>query len=582
MQSKKFIDNELVIDGSSVWLLQGHEGFSYSDGTESEHYLEEVLREAVDLSSSSEELEASIRDWISEYHLSSKRAQLLSGFNFERSMSVLEVGCGCGAITRFLGETFEQVISIEGSISRARIARLRTRDLESVSVVCGPFQEIKFSKKFDIVFCIGVYEYSGSFVGGPNPYDAVLAYLNSILAPGGILVLAIENQFGLKYFNGAQEDHLGKRFVGLEGYHRISEGVRTFGKTELENNLKKHFENVQFYYPFPDYKLPSCIVNEEFMLSGKAGEIISQVESRNGPSNQSLWDEYSVIHELSKNKALDFFSNSFLVVAGKGKPDRLQFDQRAIMFSSGRRKLFSTKTKVLFTSNKSSVVSKTSRWSIGGNELENLKMVDCDSPWVDQASIFTAISFRARRQGLSLDEIFSPCKPWLEYLEKNLIMINGARVLDGGHIDTIWSNVYMVAEGCMVVDREWVWKDHVPLNVVVIRAIYHFIMKVDSWRYCATPLRQRSGIRLISAIGQAVGVKLDADDFKLFVEIESDFQSLVRGIAKRKIEINIRWYLSDRVTFNYSNRMKAYWRHFSNIIRRKLFGLRGFLALNKP
>ena len=238
MQSKKFIDNELVIDGSSVWLLQGHEGFSYSDGTESEHYLEEVLREAVDLSSSSEELEASIRDWISEYHLSSKRAQLLSGFNFERSMSVLEVGCGCGAITRFLGETFEQVISIEGSISRARIARLRTRDLESVSVVCGPFQEIKFSKKFDIVFCIGVYEYSGSFVGGPNPYDAVLAYLNSILAPGGILVLAIENQFGLKYFNGAQEDHLGKRFVGLEGYHRISEGVRTFGKTELENNLK--------------------------------------------------------------------------------------------------------------------------------------------------------------------------------------------------------------------------------------------------------------------------------------------------------------------------------------------------------
>lgn len=93
----------------------------------------------------------------------------------------------------------------------------------------------------------------------------------------------------------------------------------------------------------------------------------------------------------------------------------------------------------------------------------------------------------------------------------------------------------MVAEGCMVVDREWVWKDHVPLNVVVIRAIYHFIMKVDSWRYCATPLRQRSGIRLISAIGQAVGVKLDADDFKLFVEIESDFQSLVRGIAKRKL-----------------------------------------------
>ena len=39
--------------------------------------------------------ESHIKDWPSEYHLSSKRAQLLSGFEFDRKARVLEVGAGC-------------------------------------------------------------------------------------------------------------------------------------------------------------------------------------------------------------------------------------------------------------------------------------------------------------------------------------------------------------------------------------------------------------------------------------------------------------------------------------------------------
>ena len=83
-------------DGS-VWQLKGHTTFSYSDGAESERYLDKVFRAATDLSTRSSELESHIKDWPSEYHLTTRRAQLLSGFTFDRSMRVLEVGCGCGA-----------------------------------------------------------------------------------------------------------------------------------------------------------------------------------------------------------------------------------------------------------------------------------------------------------------------------------------------------------------------------------------------------------------------------------------------------------------------------------------------------
>src|SRR4029079_19213915 len=124
------------------------------------------------------------------------------------------------AITRHLGESFDDVVAIEGSLARARLARLRCRDLDSVAVVFSPFQESAFSEPFDVIFCIGVFEYSASFVPGDEPYRDVLRHLSTLLAPGGRVVLAIETQFGLKYFGASGEDHVGMLWEGIEGYHR--------------------------------------------------------------------------------------------------------------------------------------------------------------------------------------------------------------------------------------------------------------------------------------------------------------------------------------------------------------------------
>ena len=348
MSVQSIVSNELREDASSVWVLAGHDRFGYSDGAESEKYLDQAFRAASDLSTTSAELEEWIKDWPSEYHLTVKRAQLLSGFRFDRGLKVLEVGCGCGAITRFLGETFDDVVSVEGSINRARLARLRTRDLPGVTILCAPFQEIRFSRKFDIVFCIGVYEYSASFVEGANPYDSVLEYFSDLLAPDGMVVIAIENQFGLKYFTSATEDHLGVRFEGLEGYHVNPGKVRTFGKAELERNLRRHFSDIRFYYPCPDYKIPDCVLAEDFMGSPRAGELVSQLKSRDYSADlPPLYDEASVALELARNGMLPFFSNSFLAFAGKTAIHGAAFDQLAYLVSSSRRPLFRTRTRIV-------------------------------------------------------------------------------------------------------------------------------------------------------------------------------------------------------------------------------------------
>src|SRR5271157_442229 len=92
----------------------------YSDGAEVEERLYRVIRDAKDRSTFSRELAPAITDWPSEYHLSRGRHCLLRPLGIKPGDTVLELGAGCGAITRYLGEIGALVVAVEGSLLRAR------------------------------------------------------------------------------------------------------------------------------------------------------------------------------------------------------------------------------------------------------------------------------------------------------------------------------------------------------------------------------------------------------------------------------------------------------------------------------
>ncbi len=549
MNIQSIVENDLIEDDSSVWILKDHSEFGYSEGTQSEEYLEQVFRGVKDLSTLSTELEGHIKDWSSEYHLTRKRAQLLSGFEFDRTLKVLEVGCGCGAITRHLGENFDEVVSVEGSLNRARLARLRTRDLDSISIICAPFQEVNFTQKFNIIFCVGVYEYSGVFIAGDDPYEAALQYFSDMLTPDGVIVIAIENQFGFKYLNGSREDHLGVTFDGVEGYRRRFGQVRTFGKVELEKKLRGHFPEVTFFYPYPDYKIPDCVLSEEFLASGHAAELVSQMRSRDyaGAVNE-LMNESATVFELARNNMLDFFSNSFLVLASRGKLQSGLFNQLAVIFSSSRKSEFSTWTKVTADTSGALVVSKRRRQGGGVVKKERLSLVETEAPWIHANSLQTQVQLRALSHTSSLQEIFEPCRPWVELLRTDSTLQRGIYYLEGEHIDSIWPNVYPVGDKYNIVDKEWVWDDKIRMNSVVIRAIYDFLSKLESTPPYAKVLSMRSGRWLIRDIAKAIGVDLVVQDFEDFIRLESDLQWVVFGVDKVRQATYLRWYLLDRPT----------------------------------
>jgi SAM-dependent methyltransferase len=200
--------------------------FAYSDGDTVEDYLLQQIRDAADVSVGSADLAAAIRDWPSMYHLSPARSHLLRPLSaLLNKKNILEIGCGCGALTRFLGELGCTVTALEGSERRARITRERCRDLDNVRVVCDNFDDFRCEDKFDIVLLIGVLEYSHLFIKGPYPPLDMLRRTRSYLRPEGQLIVAIENKLGLKYWAGAPEDHTGRPYDGIEDRYTTDTAV---------------------------------------------------------------------------------------------------------------------------------------------------------------------------------------------------------------------------------------------------------------------------------------------------------------------------------------------------------------------
>jgi SAM-dependent methyltransferase len=254
----------------NLWVDEDFEGISYTDGFNVEQHLLASLKSANDLSALSEELIPHIIDWPSEYHFSRNRHCLLRPLGIKQGDRVLELGCGCGALTRYLGETGADVVSVEGGLKRAEIAAERCRDLKNVNVVCQnllsfSLEDLNFlsEKKFDLVLLIGVIEYAPVFSDAESPIKSYLDKAGTFLKESGKLIIAIENKIGLKYLNGCTEDHMGEHFYGLNDLYDSKSAV-TFGRKELVDQLGlSGFTHAVFYYPFPDYKLPTTILKDE-------------------------------------------------------------------------------------------------------------------------------------------------------------------------------------------------------------------------------------------------------------------------------------------------------------------------------
>jgi len=245
------------------------EPLPYEDGAEDE--LTQIFLSAGDRTTGAAELEARIHDWPSRYHLSGRRANLLRALDIRPGDRVLDVGAGTGLLSRYLVEQGATVVALEGNGARAHAAAARLDGLDHCEVVCGDFYEFTDDDGFDLVTLVGVVEYSGDAFGGAHGPLRLLAKATSLLRPGGSVLVAIENQLGITYVLGGPEDHHGVPSVGIEGY-RNPRPIRTWSRTNLSALLDQAGLSAQdWWYPFPDYKLPTAVLAHEVVARPEPG-----------------------------------------------------------------------------------------------------------------------------------------------------------------------------------------------------------------------------------------------------------------------------------------------------------------------
>lgn len=286
------------------------EGKEYNEGDDVENKVLEIVKTTDDYT------QALINDnrWPILYQLSKQRENIIEPLDINKNDNVLEIGAGMGAVTGAIARRCKKVDCIELSKRRSLANAYRNKNFDNIEIFVGNFQDVEVNKKYDVVTLIGVLEYACYYIESENPFDDFLKKAAGCLKPEGKLYVAIENKLGLKYFAGCCEDHLGKPFVGIEGYED-NDRVKTFSKSELENLiLKNGFKSTYFYYPFPDYKLPIEIYSDDYFP-----ENMSYIPTIVNYDLDRLicFDESKVYKSLAKSEEIKILSNSFLVEAVK-------------------------------------------------------------------------------------------------------------------------------------------------------------------------------------------------------------------------------------------------------------------------
>lgn len=459
----------------------------YNDG--------EVERELLEYYKDNKELDTT-RDDI--FFLTTQiRENIISWYPFNKDASVLEIGAGLGTVTGALCKNAKYVTSVEASKRRAEVLYERHKQNDNLEVIVANFSDIKFKEKYDYIVLIGVFEYSKIFFDVKEPFNYFLEKLKSILKSDGKIIIAIENRYGIKYWSGNNEDHIGKPYQGLIGYE--NKKVQTFGKKELVDLITASgFKSYKFYYPFPDYKMPQVIYTDEKLPSSYE---IASIPVYNFSSENYNFNPREILKGLEDNDMFGFFANSFIVEITNGATSNVAYAK----YQPTRRQEYSTITII----NDDNKVFKKPLSDGSILHLEHMQKIheklsknNINTYKISKNNDMFELSFL---EGKNLEEIiindFSNAEMWIDkYIEfvhtlckkgkmkkfanekmKKIYENESTYILKVGLLDFNFGNVIINNDQFYLFDQEWETDYDVPADYVVYFSIKLLFEKIDNF-----------------------------------------------------------------------------------------------------
>ncbi|MBC3949224.1 glycosyltransferase [Pseudomonas folii] len=534
-------------ESTKVWGRPNFAGIAYSDGDASEVKLAKIIREANDVSVLSQELSQHCTDWATLYHLSSSRGNILRPFESYLGGSTLEIGAGCGAISRYLGECGGQVLSLEGSPRRAKMAASRTRDLDNVVVLAERFDDFKTEHKFDVITLIGVLEYASMFSSAEDPALGMLQRIRSLLKPGGHLFIAIENQLGLKYFAGAPEDHLGVPMYGIEGRY-IKGQPKTFGRLEIAALIKKAgFSRTDFLSPSPDYKLPNSITTERglasksFDASALAWQNVKKDPQLPAETFFKLEQAWPVV--IDNGLGMDM-ANSFLISAALDDKPALPAEILAFHYSTGRKPAYCKESSFVETASGIEVQYSRIQRASAEKETGEFRYILPERASYIRGHVLSGDFLKvAATPDWTIQDFGEFLKRYVDCLQALLLeqgidtpLDNVSQILPGYFLDAVPQNIVIQEDQTpALIDIEWEMTSGLPLGHLLMRALLLLIASATPEVTSSVPYSRRQFIIEIFGSG---GLQVTSTELDGYIATEAQFQEQVTG---RSAETFLNW-----------------------------------------
>lgn len=527
------------LERDGLYIQKGYTSIAYSDGHELERKIYRFVKHATDRSTTSNELHSRCTDWATTYHLNPGRSNLLRPFEgYLRGKNVLELGCGCGAITRFLGESKAKVVAVEGSAMRASIAARRCEELKNVTVLCEKILDLPCPKQqFDVVTLIGVLEYARLFSDTDDPIQSTLECAQAFLKPGGCLFLAIENRFGLKYFAGGAEDHLGHPMAGIQGEY-TDNSPATFSRKELTHRLNQAgFTDLDLHLPFPDYKLPTLMVHPsgitdpDFVLGALLQESVAGDVMASQYRNFSMQAAWPGVHDAGLTPDL---ANSFLFVCWKQSSGQVVPQEDLARYYGQRVSLKEYMKEVLFRREGEDI--KVRRRKIvpdGSTPKGPFNHVLEDEDYVPAQTCHNRIVQALSRLGWGIRDFAEAVRPWVHKLQSLAQRDEtGQKVVSGRWYDLIPANALDVGGDIIPFDQEWAVQGdrYIPLEFLVFRGLYFSVARLTT---CSRPRADvpYQTAAVCGAVMMELGLEFDAKHIAACWVIEGELQKQILGTA---------------------------------------------------
>lgn len=480
--------------------------------------------------------------WPVLYHLSHLRENLTEWLPVGAGDRVLEFGADTGQLTGGFIKKAGQIICLEESMSRSRILAKRHEGAENLTVYAGdPWKNLErlasgAEDGYDWIVAVGLLQRAAGYFPGDHPEIEALKRLKEYLKPGGHMVLAADNRFGLKYWAGAMEPHTGGYFDSLEG--RGS----TLSKQELEQILKESgCEDTVFYYPYPERWFPSAIYSDGWFP--KAGELNHNLRNFEG-ERLLLFDEGEVYDQLIRDGRFPEFANTFLCVTGPQMEEQTVYCK----YSNDRAERFMLRTdivkntegyevrKVPLTEQAKEHVREMKHWEETLDRLYRKNGI-CANQCTLRGDVASFEFLEGRTFEEHLDELrkagdyaglvseiqrfrtlqTETLKPELRSFAKSSAFVEMfgnpefSRAYTGAetnNLDWIFGNLMETEEGIRIIDYEWTFPVQVPVEYLLWRALSLYIHSRED----------------VKGLGLMIQAGISSEEEQIFEEMERHFQ----------------------------------------------------------